>query len=122
MMTSFGTGMQADSSSMRPNTAARPWSEIVRVTQLESELSTRPPVVGARGRSGEGLGGPCGSGLMRGRRDRGQGQPERPYAAREIDVEPARDAVGEGREDDLVEASAPERLLDGVHGVVARRD
>src|SRR5436305_8090131 len=107
MMTSLVTGMQADSSSMRPNTAVRSWSEIVRVTQLESELSTRLPVVGARRRSGERLGGPCGLSSMLGRRDRCQGQPERPDAARKIDMEPARDAVGEGREDDLVEACAP---------------
>ena len=49
-------------------------------------------------------------------------QPEVCDAVRKIDVEPAHDVVGRGCDDDLFESLLVERLLDGVHRVVAGRD
>src|SRR3954454_17139937 len=40
----------------------------------------------------------------------------------QVDVQPARDAARERRDDDLVELAGREGLLDGVHRFVAPRD
>ena len=53
---------------------------------------------------------------------RRQGQAEVGDAVGQVEVQPARDRVRQRGEDDLVEVLVVERLLDGVHRIVAGRD